>query len=49
VLRPGGGGPVAVEQALSARGIAVASIARVAPSLEDVFLDVVEQVSDEAR
>jgi ABC-2 type transport system ATP-binding protein len=33
----------AIEQALTARGIGVLGIARVAPSLEDVFLDVVDR------
>ncbi len=33
----------AIEQALTARGIGVIGIARVAPSLEDVFLDVVDR------
>ena len=44
VLRPGGLTPQAVESLLRAEGIAVQSVGVVSPSLEDVFLDVVERV-----
>ncbi len=46
VLRPGTTAVTAIEGALARRGQAVISAARVAPSLEDVFLDVVEQMSE---
>jgi ABC-2 type transport system ATP-binding protein len=38
--------PAALASALSAKGIVVSSIGAVSPSLEDVFLDVVERVGD---
>jgi len=43
VLRPGHPAPEALAQALEARGLEVMSIEAVPPSLEDVFLDVVER------
>jgi ABC-2 type transport system ATP-binding protein len=43
VLRPGHGDPDQLAGRLAARGLAVRSIERVQPSLEDVFLDVVEK------
>jgi ABC-2 type transport system ATP-binding protein len=44
VLRDGGVTPEAVRAALADAGLAVTSIAPVAPSLEDVFLDVVDRI-----
>jgi ABC-2 type transport system ATP-binding protein len=44
VLRPGAGDVEAIEQALARSGHQVTSASRVSPSLEDVFLDVVEEV-----
>jgi ABC-2 type transport system ATP-binding protein len=46
VLRSGGGDAASVSRALVAAGQTVASAERVAPSLEDVFLDVVEQMAE---
>jgi ABC-2 type transport system ATP-binding protein len=43
VLRSGSGGADAISARLGAAGIAVSSCAAVEPSLEDVFLDVVER------
>jgi len=48
VLRSGGGDVATVEAALKRSGQTIASASRVSPSLEDVFLDVVEQVSAES-
>ena len=44
VLRDASTDPAALSAALQSKGIEVASIAAVSPSLEDVFLDVVERV-----
>jgi ABC-2 type transport system ATP-binding protein len=44
VLKDASTDPDVLRQALAARGIEVKAIGRVAPSLEDVFLDVVERV-----
>jgi ABC-2 type transport system ATP-binding protein len=44
VLRDGGVTPEAVRAVLTDAGLAVTSIAPVAPSLEDVFLDVVDRI-----
>jgi ABC-2 type transport system ATP-binding protein len=44
VLKPGGLTPQAVESLLRSERIAVQSVSVVSPSLEDVFLDVVERV-----
>jgi hypothetical protein len=46
VLRAGQADVAAVIEALGRSGQAVTSAVRVAPSLEDVFLDVVEQTSE---
>jgi ABC-2 type transport system ATP-binding protein len=46
VLRRGHADVPALVATLSSRGLAVRSAARVSPSLEDVFLDVVEQVAE---
>jgi ABC-2 type transport system ATP-binding protein len=46
VLRSGADDADSVSRALAASGQTVASAERVAPSLEDVFLDVVEQMSE---
>jgi len=43
VVRPGAGGAAALGGTLAARGVEVRSLAEVQPSLEDVFLDVVEK------
>ena len=43
ILRPGGPATQLIEARLRERGLEVASIAAVEPSLEDVFLDVVER------
>jgi ABC-2 type transport system ATP-binding protein len=48
VLRSGVGDVATVEAALKRSGQTIASASRVSPSLEDVFLDVVEQVSAES-
>jgi ABC-2 type transport system ATP-binding protein len=45
VLRPGLGDAAALRKRLESSGLEVAAIDRVAPSLEDVFLDVVEKAS----
>lgn len=45
VLAAGGRGPETVRQRLTERGLAVTSVGVVHPSLEDVFLDVVERSS----
>lgn len=47
VLRDGGAGAQAIAQRLRSLGIAVESADEVAPSLEDVFLDVVEKAERE--
>lgn len=49
VLRHGGVSPAAVRAALEGQGIAVTSLGPVTPSLEDVFLDVVERTEAEAQ
>jgi ABC-2 type transport system ATP-binding protein len=46
VLRSGVTDLESLEQALARSGLTVTSVARVAPSLEDVFLDVVEEMSE---
>jgi ABC-2 type transport system ATP-binding protein len=46
VLRPGAGDVAAVEAALRRGGQDVTSASRVSPSLEDVFLDVVESMAE---
>jgi ABC-2 type transport system ATP-binding protein len=45
VLRPGAGDAARIESALTGAGLRIASASRVSPSLEDVFLDVVEAAS----
>jgi ABC-2 type transport system ATP-binding protein len=45
VLRDAGTTPDALRQALAPEGLAVTSVDRVAPSLEDVFLDVVDRLA----
>jgi hypothetical protein len=45
VLNPGLGDAAALRKRLESFGVDVAAIDRVAPSLEDVFLDVVEKAS----
>lgn len=49
VLRHGGVSSSAVRAALEGQGIAVTSLGPVTPSLEDVFLDVVERTEAEAQ
>jgi drug efflux transport system ATP-binding protein len=44
VLQPGSGGATAVRSGLETAGLPIESITPVVPSLEDVFLDVVDQV-----
>ncbi len=46
VLRSGAGDAESISRALATSGQTIASAERVAPSLEDVFLDVVEQMSE---
>jgi len=46
VLRSGVMDVESLEQALARSGLTVTSVAQVAPSLEDVFLDVVEEMSE---
>jgi ABC-2 type transport system ATP-binding protein len=45
ILRPGHPSPETLARRLAARGLAVQSIETVQPSLEDVFLDVVEKAA----
>jgi len=48
VLRSGAAGPPAIAAALGAHGLPVESVEEVLPSLEDVFLDVVEKAGGQA-